>query len=72
MEHTFKNGDIVRAKRAYWKRLLHLPILRSEIMTVLDVHEMQYRGETATSIGVSVRNLDGEEFHFSQQHLEKI
>lgn len=72
MEPIFKKGDIVRAKRSLLKRILHFPILRSEIMTVTDVHEVQYIGESSASIGVLVQDINGEVLHFSQKNLEKI
>lgn len=72
MEPAFKKGDIVRAKRAHLKKLLHFPILRSEIMTVTDMTEVQYSGESSTSICVQVRDINGEVFLFSQDNLEKI
>lgn len=72
METKFKRGDIVRAKRAFFKKILHFPILRSEIMIVTDVHEIQYSGDSFKSIGVSVQDINGKELLFSQKNLEKI
>ena len=72
MEKIFKKGDMVRAKRSHIMRLLHFPILRSEIMTVEDINEMTYAGENSPTIGVIVRSIDGDILHFSQDNLEKI
>ena len=72
MEKKFKKGDIIRAKRAILKRLLHFPISRSEIMTVIDVNEIQYSGNNFISIGVITADLSGEIHHYSQDNLEKI
>jgi hypothetical protein len=72
MENQFSKGDIVRAKRALIKKLLHFPISRSEIMTVIDTHEVKYAGEDSSSIGVTVKDVDGNIHHFSQDNLEKL
>ena len=41
-------------------------------MTVIDVHEVKYNGDGSTSIGVSVKDINGNIFHFSKDNLEKI
>ena len=69
MQVIFNKGDRVRAKRGLLQKML--PFL-SKTLTVLDVHELQYHGENFKSVGVSVRDESGSEFHFPQDNLEKI
>ena len=80
MESKFKKGDIVRAKRSLLAQMLHLPIFRSEIMTVVAIGKTKYNryvGKSLVqddfySVSVTVRDIDGNIMPFSQDNLEKL
>ena len=72
MQLIFNKGDIVRAKRGILLRPLNFLIIRSEILTVMDMGETTYVDENHISIAVTVKDIDGNIKVYSQNHLEKI